>query len=490
MLATAKTPLLLNPVRTAVRTRTLASLAAEQRATPAAPPPAPAAERTTAQWVDFGRQHVTPGLGRVRDMVVVRGSGLEIETSAGERILDFSSGIGVLSLGHCHPAVSAAVHAQVDTLTHLQCSIGFHKPYLQLIERLQPIMPDPSLDSFFFWNSGSEAIEAAIKIARKATGRPNVISMAGGYHGRTYGSGALSRSKNIYTVGAGALMPGAHATPFPYWHGMSLPITTSEEELVRIATAQLNLLFRTQSAPKDTAAIFIEPVIGEGGYVPAPDAYLRHLRAVCDEHGILLVADEVQSGFGRTGAMWAIEHAGVRPDLLVFAKGVANGYPLSGVVAPRSVMETLDAGVLGGTYAGNAVACAAASAVVDYFGTHDVLGNVRARGEQLNAGLDRIAATDAGKKLIAERRGQNLMAAIEFRSADKLTHHGLPTGAAVPANIARRVQDKCLDAGLLLLTTSTFEVIRFIPSLTVSKAQVDTALGVFAQAVDEVAREG
>ncbi|TXT07260.1 hypothetical protein VHUM_03430 [Vanrija humicola] len=423
-------------------------------------------------------------------MVVVRGQGLEIETSDGDKILDFSSGIGVLSLGHCHPAVSQAVHAQVDTLTHLQCSIGFHKPYLQLIERLKSIMPDPSLDSFFFWNSGSEAIEAAIKIARKATGRPNVISMNGGYHGRTYGSGALSRSKNIYTVGAGALMPGSHATPFPYWHSMSLPITTSEDELVRIAIAQLDLLFRTQSAHKDTAAIFIEPVIGEGGYVPTPPAYLRHLRQVCDEHGILLIADEVQSGFGRTGKMFAIEHSGVRPDVVVFAKGVANGYPLSGVVAPRKVMETLDTGVLGGTYAGNAVACAAATAVVDVFNSQDVLGNVQARGKQLHDGLERIAQTDAGKKLIVERRGQNLMAAIEFRSADALTHHGLPAGTAVPSSIARRVQEKCLDAGLLLLTTSTFEVIRFIPSLTVSEAQVDQALQVFAKAVADVAREG
>lgn len=353
----------------------------------------------------------------------------------------------VCSLTHhpsCHPAVSQAVHAQVDTLTHLQCSIGFHKPYLQLIERLKSVMPDPSLDSFFFWNSGSEAIEAAIKIARKATGRPNVISMNGGYHGRTYGSGALSRSKNIYTVGAGALMPGSHATPFPYWHSMSLPITTSEDELVRIAIAQLDLLFRTQTAHKDTAAIFIEPVIGEGGYVPTPHAFLRHLRNLCDEHGILLIADEVQSGFGRTGKMFAIEHSAVRPDVLVFAKGVANGYPLSGVVAPRKVMETLDTGVLGGTYAGNAVACAAATAVVDVFNSQDVLGNVEARGKQLHDGLEKIAQTEAGKKLIVERRGQNVSAPFPQTKPPLLTRpahgrHRVPLGRPThPPRPARR----------------------------------------------------
>ncbi|KAL7424078.1 hypothetical protein Q5752_001663 [Cryptotrichosporon argae] len=474
--------------------RALASLAFEAPAATPAPFTPPASTRSAAEWSAFGKQHVTHGLGRVRDMVVTKGRGLDIWTADGQQILDFSSGIGVLSLGHCHPAVSRAVHAQVDTLTHLQCSIGFHLPYLQLIEKLKPLMPagaGADLDSFFFWNSGSEAIEAAIKLARKATGRPNVISMVGGYHGRTYGSGAISKSKNIYTVGAGALMPGTYATPFPYWHSLSMPQSTSEDELTRIAIAQLDLVFKQQTAHKDTAAIFIEPVIGEGGYVPTPPAYLAHLRKVCDEHGILLIVDEVQSGFGRTGKLFAIEHSGVRPDVLVFAKGVANGYPLSGVVTTQAISKTLDAGMLGGTYAGNAVACAAASAVVDTFAAEDIIGNVAARGAQLHAGLERIAATPTGKRLIVESRGQALMAAIEFRTAaDALTHAGLPAGASVPSSVGARVQQKCLDAGLLLLTTSCFDVIRFIPSLTVSAEQIDRALAVFAQAVEDVAREG
>lgn len=449
--------------------------------------------RTAAQWADFGRDHVSHGLGRLRDHVITKGEGLDLHTADGKKILDFTAGIGVTNLGHCHPAVSAAAAAQVSQLVHLQCSLAFHEPYLQLIERLIPTMPHPSLDQFFLWNSGSEAVEAAIKLARKATGRDNIIVFQGAYHGRTFGSGALTRSKPIYTQSTGPLMPCVFPSAYPYWHGLGVPVSTSEEEIVRLAKHQLDMMFRQQTAHKDVAAIFIEPVQGEGGYVPCPPAFLKHLREICDQHGILLVADEVQTGFFRTGKYFAVEHTdpSFRPDVVIFAKGVANGFPLSGIASTKELMGKLDVGSLGGTYAGNAVACAAAIAAQDVYSSGEIEKNVEARSKQLFARLNSLAKDEKTKHLIADVRGLGLMTAVEFRVAtDPLTHDGLSSGTAIPKSIGKRVQDYCLDHDLLVLTTSCFDTIRFIPALTISEEQMDRALDIFTQALENVAREG
>ncbi|OCF55547.1 4-aminobutyrate transaminase [Kwoniella mangroviensis CBS 10435] len=453
----------------------------------------PIAVKTAAQWAEFGRDHVCHGLGRLRDHVIVKGEGLDLYTADGKKLLDFTAGIGVTNLGHCHPHVSRAAAEQVNSLVHLQCSISFHAPYLQLIDRLLPAMPHPSLDQFFFWNSGSEAIEAAIKVARQATGRQNMIVFSGAYHGRTMGSGALTRSKPIYTQGTGPLMPGVFSSAFPYWHQLGVNPSTSEEELVRLAQHQLDLILRQQVNPKDVAAIFIEPVQGEGGYVPVPSAFLRHLREVCDKHGLLLVIDEVQSGFFRTGSYFAIEQIvpELRPDILVFAKGVANGFPISGIASNKEIMGKLDVGSMGGTYSGNAVACAAGVAAQEVYQSGEIAQNVEVRSKQLFNVLNGLARGEKTKHLITDVRGMGLMAAVEFRNnSDKCTLEGLPEGSSVPKNIGKRVQEYCLNKDLMVLTTSAFDTIRFIPALTVNEEEMDRAMKIFTEAVELVAREG
>ncbi|KAJ7691633.1 acetylornithine aminotransferase [Mycena rosella] len=403
--------------------------------------------------------NVTHGLGRITEGIMARGSGSYVTYADGRKMLDFTCGIGVTSLGHCHPKVSAAAAEQCMQLVHGQCSIAFHAPYLGLVQRLLPMMPHPSLDSFFFWNSGSEAVEAALKLARIATGRQNIICMQGAYHGRTFGAMAVTRSKTIYSAGVAPLMPGVFTTPFPFWHQLGLEPSASTPALVEQCLYQLDLLLAQQTAPADTAAIIVEPVLGEGGYVPAPPAFLAGLRAVCDKHGMLLIADEVQSGFARTGRFFAIEESGVRPDVMVIAKGLANGFPLSGVVSRKELTDKLPPGSMGGTYAGNAVSCAAACAVADAMHEENILAN---------------AVKAAHPSHVIDVRGRGLMVAVEF------------TGAGLAARVAK----KCVERGMLILTTSVYEVVRFIPPLNIAAADLAKGAEVFKEAVEEVVREG
>ncbi|ODN76578.1 4-aminobutyrate transaminase [Cryptococcus amylolentus CBS 6039] len=440
----------------------------------------------------IAEKHITKGLGRLRDHVIKEGQGLRVLTTENQKLLDFTSGIGVTSLGHSHPDVTEAIIAQAQSIIHVQCAIGLSEPYVQLVESLLQMMPDKSLDSFFFWNSGSEAIEAAIKVARTKTKRNNIIVMQGGYHGRTSGAAALTRSKTSFFKGTGPLMPCVYTTPFPYWHALNLPKTTSEEALVEHAIIDLESLLQQQTAPEDTAAIFLEPVIGEGGYVPAPVEYVRHLREVCDKHGIMLVVDEIQTGFGRTGRTFAIEHSDVTPDIMVYAKGFANGMPISGIVTRKEIMDVMLPGSLGGTYSGNVVACAAALATTRYMRSHDILGNVQVRSEQIFKGLREIQADEEnGGWLIEEVRGKGLMIALEFKSpSSRLTstpHPSYPE-ATIPPNLHTLVQNACYDRGLLVLTTSIYPVLRLIPALVLSEEEVDEALAIIREAVKEVAR--
>lgn len=377
---------------------------------------------------------------------------------------------------------------QAQQVSHVQCSIGFNLPYLQLVEALIPLMPDPSLDTFFFWNSGSEAVEMALKLVKRATNRPNIICMQGSYHGRTHGAAGLTKSKTVYTMGTGSTLPGVYATPFPYWHSLGVDADTPEDELVRLAIFHLELLAKQQVAPTDVAAIFVEPVIGEGGYVPAPSAWMKYLRSFCDKHGILLVVDEVQTGFGRTGKMFMTEWTeGLRPDVMTFAKGLANGFPLSGVVSRREIMEKQEVGTIGGTYAGNAIACAAAVAVTEVFRTQPILENVNARSAQLFETLNALKAAPKTGPLIADVRGKGLMVAVEFATnTDSTTNKA---GAKVPENIGKRVQQKVMEQGIFILTTSCFDTIRFIPPLIITEPEMARFCKVFADAVEAVARE-
>ncbi|KAF6756861.1 aminotransferase [Ephemerocybe angulata] len=433
---------------------------------------------------DSKASHVHPALGRITEGIMTKGDGTYVEYADGRRMLDFTCGIGVTNLGHAHPKISGAAAKQCMNLVHSQCSIALHEPYLRLIEGLLPIMPDPSLDTFFFWNSGSEAVEAAIKMARVVTGKQNIICMGGAYHGRTYGAMAVTKSKTVYSEGAGPLMPGVFSISFPYWHQLGVPRDTPVEDLTSACLTQLDLLLKQQTAPSDTAALIIEPVLGEGGYVPAPPAFLQGLREVCTKHNILLIIDEVQSGMGRTGDYWAIKESGVKPDILLTAKGLGNGFPISGVITRGEIAGKMKKGTMGGTYAGNAVSCAAAVEVVKRFKEDGVLENVRAREKELFAALEKLKADAEVGKWIEDVRGRGLMVGVEFTQATGVA------GEKVPKDLAKRVAQRCVDKGMLILTTSVFEVIRFIPPLNVSKEDLKKGCTIFEEAVREVVKEG
>ena len=429
-----------------------------------------------SKLAQFGTKHVAKGIGRLSQEVLESGAGSYITTTEGRRMLDFTCGIGVTNLGHCHPAVTRAAQAQTGKLVHGQINIAFQKPYLNLIESLIPLMPHKSLDTFFFWNSGAEAIEAAVKLARHATKKQNIIVMQGSYHGRTFGTMAMTRSKTIYGDGYAPLMPGVFSVPFPYCKQCSVACHSdgkySFDNCCMDPVLQLELLLKRESAPSDTAAIFIEPVLGEGGYVPPPAGYLAEVRKICDRNKILLVADEVQSGFGRTGKMFAIEHWNVRPDILVMAKGIANGFPLSGIVSRKELMDLQKPGSMGGTYAGNAVSCAAAVAVAKAFQDEDVLHNVNARGAELKGVLEAAKKDSETGKMISDVRGLGLMLALECTPGK---------------GYASKIQAKCMEKNMLVLTTSIYDTLRFIPPLNITKEDMAKGCRIIHEAIHEVA---
>ncbi|WP_242906854.1 aspartate aminotransferase family protein [Actinomadura terrae] len=409
---------------------------------------------------------LSPLLKQATPVLAERGEGAYLYDAEGRRYLDFTAGIGVTSTGHCHPRVVEAAREQVGTLIHGQYTTVMHRPLLRLTEALGEVLPD-GLDSLFYLNSGSEAVEAAIRLARHATGRQNIVVFHGSFHGRTMGAAALTTAGTKFRAGIGPLMPGAAVAPFPqaYRYGWD------EDEATRFALRELDYVLATTSAPADTAAFVVEPVLGEGGYVPAPPAFLEGLRERADRHGILLVMDEVQTGVGRTGRFWGHEHAAVRPDVLITAKGLASGFPLSAIAAPTAVMEKARPGSQGGTYGGNAVACAAALATLEVVRDEGLVDNAARRGARLSDGLRKVAADHP---VIGDVRGLGLMQASEFTTPD-----GEPDAAT-----AARAQRAASDRGLLLLTCGAFgNVVRMIPPLIVDDAQVDAALELWAAAV-------
>jgi 4-aminobutyrate aminotransferase len=412
--------------------------------------------------------YLSPVWTRYTPIVAERAEGAIVYDRDGTRYLDFTCGIGVTNTGHCHPKVVRAIQEQAAKLLHGQANIIFHLPLLELAEELRTVVPE-GLDSFFFSNSGAEAVEGAVKLARHATGRPNVIVFQGSFHGRTALTMALTTSKTIYRVGYQPLPAGAFVAPYPY----AYRYRWSPEETEAFCLRELELLLKTQTAPSETAAMLVEPVLGEGGYVVPPPGFLAGLRHICDEHGILLIADEVQSGFGRTGRWFAIEHFGVVPDVMVVAKGLASGLPLSGIAARRELMERWVPGSHGGTYGGNAVACAAAVATIHVIREEGMLDNAQRTGTWL---MDQLRALQAESPIIGDVRGLGLMIGVELTSAD-----GSPA-----AELAKAVVEGCLKRHLLLLTCGPWgNTVRWIPPLTVSRAQVSEALAVFKDTLAE-----
>jgi len=410
---------------------------------------------------------------RITDLVVDRGEGSWLITTSGERYLDYSAGIGVTSTGHAHPRVVAAIQAQAAKLLHGQQNIVFHQPGLELYDRLRHVLPGDGWGAFLS-NSGAEAVEASVKLARVATGRPVILAFRYGFHGRTGQAMALTAAKDIYRGHFEPLPGSVYHTAYPYCyrsargsHDPSACVCDWEE--------QLDLTFHQMVFPEHVAAIIVEPVIGEGGYIVPPPDFLPRLREITLRHGILLIADEIQTGFGRTGRMFAVEHWDVRPDITVIAKGLASGMPLSGIIAQRSLLDLFPAGSHGGTYGGNVVSCAAANATLDVIADERLVENARERGEQFLTGLRRIAA---GHPSVGDVRGLGLMLALEFVDPASGAAH------TPDAAIAKRVQAEALARNLIVLTAGTYaNVIRIIPPLVTTAAEVDLALRILAESL-------
>jgi len=416
--------------------------------------------------------HLTPVLGRYFERSWSHGEGHRLFDTSGRAYLDFANGIAVTALGHHHPAVTAAIHAQADRLIGPTGAIGYSEPVVRLAAMIAATMPEP-LDSVMFINSGSEAIDGALKLARRVTGRPGIIAFRGGFHGRTFGATSVTTSSLNYRTGYEPLLPGVYVAPFPAAYP---DFGGDEERAAEAALAGLRTVLSSMIAPSMVGSMLIEPVRGEGGYNPAPASFLRALRAICDEHGILLIADEVQTGYARTGRMWGFEESGVVPDVVVLAKAIANGLPLSAIVASLARMETWGKSAHGSTYGGNPVACAAGIAVLETIAGQGLVANAAARGGELMAGLERVAAEEPR---IGDVRGRGLMIGVEL-VAD-------PATLVPDPGLAKALIAKAADLGLLLLTCGTSgNVIRWIPPIDATSAEMSEAVEIFGEAIRQV----
>ncbi len=422
------------------------------------------------------RDGVAPVWSRYTDLVVERGEGSWLTTIDGERYLDYSSGIGVTNTGHSHPRVVAAIAAQAAKVIHAQPNIVYHAPGLELHNRLPRLFPAPpdAADpiGLSLSNSGAEAIEAGVKLAKTATRRPIVVAFRGGFHGRTHGTMALTSSGVRIRGHYEPLMGGVHFVPFPdpLRNGGGSSTVALEKTM-----AAIDELFATMCYPDDVAAFLVEPILGEGGYVVPDDEFLRALRALCDQHGIMLIADEVQTGYGRTGRMFATEWTGTQPDILVMAKGIASGMPLSGIMAKRSLLEKMLPGTHGGTYGGNAVSCAAAVATLDVIQEEDLVANAEKMGKRLMAGL---TAAASGKPNVAEVRGRGLMAAIEFAEPETLKPR---------PDLTKKLLAGTLERHLLLLSCGTYgQAVRVIPPLVTTESEIDQAVTTIAEVLESI----
>jgi len=417
--------------------------------------------------LDELRRHMSPVWTHIFDLVVDHGEGVYLYDVNGRRYLDFTSGIGVTNTGHAHPRVVKAVQEQAARLLHGQANILIHQPMLRLIEELLTVVPEP-LNSFFFTNSGAEAVEGAIKLARYVTKRPNMIVFQGSFHGRTNATMAATTSKTIFRAGYQPLASGMFVAPFPYTYRYGW----DERTTLDFCLKELKLLLKTQTAPDETAAMLIEPVQGEGGYVVPPPGFISALREICDHYGMLLIADEIQSGFGRTGKWFAFEHYGVVPDVIIMAKGLASGMPLAGLAARPEAMAKWATGSHGGTYGGNVVACAAGVASIQVLREEKLIENSAAMGQTLISGLRRLQEEYPE---IGDVRGLGLMVGAEFTS---------PQGEPW-TDRAKAIIKTAMNNGLLLLTCGPWDnTVRWIPPLIVNEAQIKEAVSIFKQALD------
>ncbi|GAA3566911.1 aspartate aminotransferase family protein [Marinobacter xestospongiae] len=412
---------------------------------------------------------LSPLLKQATGIVAAKGEGCHIIDPEGRRYLDFTSGIGVTSTGHCHPKVVEAAQKQVATMIHAQATTVMNPRLPELAEKLGELTPD-NIDAFFFSNAGTEVAEAGIRLVRQATGRPNIIVFHGGFHGRTMGSLSLTTSSVGLRAGVSPMMGGVVVAPFPHVHHYGW----SEEETTDFCLRELDRIFVTYSAPKETAAMMIEPVQGEGGYVPANRRFMEGLRERANKHGIMLVFDEVQAGFGRSGQFWGHDHFGVKPDAIMIAKGLASGFPISALAASEDTMAKGWPGSQGGTYGGNAVAAAAALATIDVIREEQLVANAEAMGKRLRDGLESL---QKDYPEMEDVRGLGLMQGVEMR------RDGQPDGER-----AGKILKECEHHGLLMLRCGPYqEIVRWLPPLIVNSQQIDEALGIFEEALKATA---
>lgn len=413
---------------------------------------------------------LSPLLKQATPIVVDRASGSWISATDGVDYLDFTTGIGVTSTGHCHPRVVEAAREQTGRIIHAQYTTVMHQPLIELTERLGEVLP-AGLDTVFYANSGSEAVEAAVRLARMATGRPNIVAFQGGFHGRTVAAASLTTAGTKFRSGFAPLMAGVHIAPFP----AAFRYGWGEDTAVDFALRELDFLLQTTTSPADTAAFIIEPALGDGGYVPTPPRFLEGLRERANRHGIVLIVDEVQTGVGRTGRFWGHQYASITPDILITAKGIASGFPISAIAAPADLMARGWPGSQGGTYGGNAVAAAAAVATLDVVRDEELVANSQAMGDLLHDGLLELQRRFPS---IGDVRGLGLMRALEF--VDEV---GEPDTAITAA-----VQRTAVSHRLLTLTCGTRgNVVRLIPPLVVSPREIQFGLDALAATLEEVA---
>lgn len=418
-----------------------------------------------------GYELLAPVWTHVTTMQPDHAEGLYIYDKEGNRYIDFTCGIGVTNTGHCHPRVVKAIQEQAAKLLFAQMNILINPRAVELAQALNEITP-PQIDRFFFSNSGAEAVEASVKLARHATGRRNIIVFQGSFHGRTAQTMAMTTSKYAYRYNYQPLPAGVFVAPFPFVYGSNL----DDETVSQMCLQQLDMLLHGQSAPSETAAMVIEPVLGEGGYIEVPKAFMQGLRRICDEHGILLILDEVQTGFGRTGKMWAFEHYNIVPDVIIMAKGLGSGLPISGIASRADLMDKWVPGTHGGTYGGgSAITAAAALETVKIMRDEKLPENAAKMGAYLRAKLEGLQAKYPH---IGNIRGLGLMLGIEF---------SLPDSHKADKDTAGAVAKACIDQRLLVLTCGTYSnVLRLIPPLIVTESQIDEALTVFESALQSV----
>ncbi|HHW9097849.1 TPA: 4-aminobutyrate--2-oxoglutarate transaminase [Salmonella enterica] len=414
------------------------------------------------------RRHnaVPRGVGQIHPIFAERAENCRVWDVEGSEYLDFAGGIAVLNTGHLHPGIVSAVEAQLKKLSHTCFQVLAYEPYLALCERMNQKVPGDFAKKTLLVTTGSEAVENAVKIARAATKRSGAIAFSGAYHGRTHYTLSLTGKVHPYSAGMG-LMPGhVYRALYP------CPLHNISDD---DAIASIERIFKNDAAPEDIAAIIIEPVQGEGGFYAASPAFMQRLRALCDQHGIMLIADEVQSGAGRTGTLFAMEQMGVAADITTFAKSIAGGFPLAGVTGRADVMDAIAPGGLGGTYAGNPIACAAALAVLDIFEQENLLQKANTLGNTLRDGLMEIAETH---REIGDVRGLGAMIAIElFENGDP----GKPN-ATLTADIVARAREK----GLILLSCGPYyNILRILVPLTIEASQIQQGLEIIAQCFDE-----